>query len=220
MQWRNLACHTPLCAPVLRFSPTEPPLFFVSPSNATVQIGSRLEVTCHSGSEHEPSFLWLFNGAQLPERLVVSTSAGESVLTIPFVSEDLLGVYTCKVTDRIHLPLNASCNVSETGQLYTVAWATGTVHVPLGSTETLECPARSGAPPYTVSWSRDDEQLEDGVGHVGVADGRLTVSAVVSAKEVGEVEGEYVCEVEDRRGARAQASFNVVVTSECWAELQ
>lgn len=190
-------------------------------------MGSHLELTCHTDSRHNPSFLWLFNGVRLPpagsEGLVISTApaAGESVLTLPSVSEDLLGVYTCEVRDAIHLPRAASCNVSETDQLYTVAWATETIHVPLGSTGTLECQAHSGAPPYHVSWFRDKkngdkEQLEDGAGHVGVANGVLTVSAAVAVEEVEEVEGEYVCVVEDRRGARAQASFTVVVTSECW----
>ena len=208
----------------LCLSPAEPPLYFLTPSNATVKIGSRLELRCHSDSRHNPSFLWLFNGTRLPtsdsSRLVVSMTASDSVLTLPFISEDLLGVYTCEVTDDIHLPRFASSHVSETGQLYTVAWATGTVHLPLGSTQMLECPARSGAPPYDVSWFRDKngdlERLEDGVGHVGVADdGVLTVSAVVAVEELEEVEGEYVCVVEDRRGARAEASFTVAVTSEC-----
>lgn len=165
---------------------------------------------CLSHSQHTPLFSWHFNGAPLSssgsERPVVSNTVGASVLTLPAVSEDQLGVYTCWVEDRVHLAAAASCNVSETSQLYTVATAAGEVWVPLGSAKTLECPVRSGTPPLAVSWQHDKEHVVDGL--------RLTVSADVAMEELEEVEGEYTCKVEDGRGAEAEASFTVVVTGE------
>ena len=86
---------------------------------AYVKEGRNHSLSCQSSSTTASSYRWYFGQKpiNLTSSATYSVSSSGQVLQIVNITESEIGAYTCEVTkDSIHVPRNATGNVSFTGE--------------------------------------------------------------------------------------------------------
>lgn len=199
-----------------------PPPIMITPSQATVQLGTPLTLTCRVTSTRAVAFTWRVGGVDYTQdqdtgRVRINTAVVVSTLTLVTVDEGDVGNVSCEARDPIHLPVTIEAVLTESSAFYIYgASDQRSVSLQLDNPFRLDCDVRGGGGVSTVTWFKGRQVIGDGNDGLTVLTFPNGTSSLVRATTRREDSGrDYLCKAE-MTGVDSSLTqqFNIFVFSE------
>ncbi|XP_075526205.1 cell adhesion molecule Dscam2-like [Dermacentor variabilis] len=162
---------------------------------------SKMVISCNAHVGTEPvAFVWLKDGQELRSRTKVKqkmVSETVSMLTIPEVSSEDIGNYTCEATNHFGRDtFTAALVLTESPKIQPFSFPK---NHPVGKDVTATCFATEGVLPLSFAWLKDGKKLASG-SKFAVRNPLDKMSTLIIHKVSGADIGNYTCQVSNEAG--------------------